>query len=277
MSSGRETGYTNSRTVTASGDHNTYAGSPDSSKTNFTINLGTNLQQVNRVSFLSVQFRNNAYNVNNEGGGKNNTFAVTVNGVTVDFAVEEGFYTTSTLMSAVQTAIQAELTSAGDGQTFALSQSALSQKVQALYGEGSSGNPTMTLEQADGKAGVWELLGFVVTSPLTLTTGVASVATNLPQLGGLTTVYLQSKALAPGNMFDVDGQQKSYCLAIPVTVPFGVENIWECKVDRFCELTYNSPRNLQLIDFALVDKTGQLIDFQGGNLIINLRVWFQRY
>lgn len=274
---GKELGYTFARIVAVSGDQPVTTASPSYSKTNFVYNFGTNTQKVARVSFVSITFPNNAYNVNDNGGGQNNLFSFTVGAVESDLSVEGGFYTTTTLTNAVETAVQAILTSNGTGQTFTLTQDTLTQKVIATYGAGTSGNATLTIERTNGQSGVWDILGFNVSSPEILTTAVPRVADNLPSLGGLKEAFLKSDQLAPGNLFDNKGAQKNVCLAIPITAPFGVSNVFECKVDSLCEITYPTPRNLQQVDFSLVDRNGNTIDLHGGNLTINLKIWFYRF
>lgn len=271
--SGKEKGYSFSKQVTVSGD----AAVIGSSNTDFAVTLSESLQKIWRVSIESVSFPNNAYNVNATGGGTNNTFAISVGAMVHTFEVNGGFYTTSSLSSAVQTAIQAFFTSEGDGQTITLAQDTVSQKVSVTYTEGTSGESTILIERDDNKFGIWDLLGFDIISPITITTAVATIADNLPALGGLKMAYLTSNNLAPGNSFDVKGLQKNILVAIPITVPFGVSNVWECKVDELCAITYKTARDLQTVDFALRDKYGNLIDLHGGNMFINLRVWFQRF
>lgn len=267
--SGKEAGYTYAKLVTVSGDN----GSSGSVATNFTVNLGTNMQKVVRVSICSVTFPNNAYNVNSTGGGQNNTFAIVVNSTIVDFAVEGGFYTTTSLMTAVATAINTFLTPSHGNGSVALTQDPISQLVTLTFTP-SFTNPTIELVDAQEGSGIWELLGFAVPAGPTAT---SLTATYLPSLGGLKEVFLQSSALAPGNMFDKDGEQKNTLLAIPITAPFGVSNVFECKVDALCEITYLSQRTLQSVDFSLTDKYGNIVDLHGGNLVINLKVWFNRF
>lgn len=268
--SGKEVGYTFAKLVTVSGDNGT-AGSQ--SKTNFRVNLGPNMQKIARISILSVTFPNNAYNINGSGGGANNQYNVTSGTDSKDFTVDEGFYTTTTLISNVETAINDWLNGLGDGQSVSLSQDTTNQKVTITYTQGT-GPASISLGDALRYSGIWQILGFEPL-PQTLTTSVT--AANLPSLGGLKEVYLQSNELAPGNMYDVGGEQKNTLIAIPITAPFGVSNVWDCKQDVLCEITYLSPRSAQQCDFYLTDKGGNIVDLHGGNLVINLKVWFNRF
>jgi hypothetical protein len=231
------------------------------------------MQKVARVSILSVSFPNNAYNVNSSGGGANNGYAIDSGGTVAEFTVDPGFYTTTTLMSAMETAINNYLTGLGDGQSIALAQDPTNQLVTITYTAGV-GPASIDLLDSEFNSGAWELLGFT-TLPLTVTT--SQTAPDLPSLGGLKEVFLQSNEMAPGNLYDKDGSQKNVLIAIPITAPFGVSNVWDCKQDVLCEITYMSPRSLQQVDFYLTDKAGNVVDLHGGNLVINLKIWFNRY
>ncbi len=271
--SGRETGYTYSKLVTIRGDARTSG----DSNTDFRYNLGNTMQRISRVSIPSVVFRNNSYNVNGTGGGANNTFAVNLGLLNhLEFEIDPGWYSTATLMLAVQEAIQTQLDLLGDGQSVVITQDPLTNLVVVQYTAGT-GSAIMTLAQVNFKSGIWELLGFVTPVEVSST----ATATYFPSLGGLAEVYLHSNELAPGNMIDKDlsGNPvlKNTLIAIPVTAPFGFLNTFECKVDSLCEITYMTPRMLQEVDFSLRDKNGNVIDLHGGNLIINLKVWFNRY
>lgn len=281
--SGRETGYTYAKLVTVSGDN----GVPGSnSKTDFKINLGPNMQRIARISILSVSFPNNAYNVNGSGGGANNGFAIDSGGTVAEFEIDPGFYTTTTLMSAVENAVNAYLTGLGDGQSIALAQDTINQLVTITYTAGT-GPASIDILDSESNSGIWELLGFT-TLPLTVTT--TQTAPDLPSLGGLKEVFLQSNELAPGNMFTSSVQSdqatgqaqsvpvtKNTLIAIPITAVFGVSNVWECKQDVLCEISYLTERSAQQVDFYLTDKGGNVVDLHGGNLVINLKVWFNRY
>lgn len=279
--SGKEVGYTRSRIALASGDK----GLPGSqSKTNFRAYFGENLQKVKRISIVSVSFPNNAWNVNSEGGGANNGYAIDSGGTVAEFSADPGFRTTATLMSEVEDSINDYLTSLGDGQSIAIIQDTTTQLVEIKYNPGT-GPVHIDLLDSETNSGVWELLGFT-SLPLRVSTVV--VAPSLPSLGGLKTVYLMSSRLAPGNMIDAQkveteqgttyvGTQKNTLLTIPITAPFGVSNVFECKVDALCQLTPLTPLSCTDVDFQLTDKEGNVIDLHGGNLVINLRFWFDRF
>jgi hypothetical protein len=98
MSSGKDLKLNYSRLLLVSGDRAFNTSDPAYSRSNFTINLGINVQGVSRVSFISVTFPNNAYNVNT-GQEQNNTFSDQVNGSEDDYIATPGIYTTNTAMA----------------------------------------------------------------------------------------------------------------------------------------------------------------------------------
>jgi hypothetical protein len=266
--SGKETGYVHSKLVIVRGDQGT-----GDSTTDFRFSLGQFAQRVTRVSIPHVEFRNNAYNINSSGGGANNTWSISSGLTTYNFSVAAGWYTTSSLMSAVQDAINTTLAGLGDGQSVSLSQDATTYLVSLSYTSGT-GPATITIEDRDERSGVWGLLGFVPPSDVGST---ALVATYFPSLGGLTEAYLRSTALAPSNMLDTGGNLRNTLLTIPITAEFGKLNVFECKVDSLCEISYMTARNLQEIDIQLTDYYGNVIDLHGANLSITLKIWFNKY
>lgn len=235
------------------------------------------MQNIGRVSFISVVFTNSAYNIrSNPLNSPNNKFRFITGVTTGATSVTEGFYNTTQLMDAMATRINAVFALAGLGQSIAFEQLEESQKVMMTYNAGSSGAPTFTiLENTDGSDSTWLNLGFSFSSA-TATSLIPLVAINVPNLTGLRKIYLQSSALAPGNQIDEKGVWQNVCLAIPVTAAFGQVNTWECKVDTLCMITYQTERNLSVIDFQLVDDKGNLINLNGLTVKIELKMWSDR-
>lgn len=269
--SGRESGFNYAKLVTIRGDQR----QGGNSNTDFTMNFGQFNQKIGRVSIASVTFQNNAYNVNSEGGGKNNTFSLRIDDLQMDFELEGGWYTTTTLISVVQDAINDALTDLGEGQSISFSQDTTTQLVSISYDPGTSGQLTIILEDTNDESGVWELLGFV--PPVVVSSPTPRVATYFPSLGGLSNVYLRSNALAPSNMVESEGKLSNVLLVIPVTAAFGFENVFECKVDKLCEISYFTPRNCQTLDFQLTDRVGNILNLHGGNVTLNLKFWYPTY
>lgn len=273
--SGGEKGYAFSKLVRI---NSATASKVSRSLTDWVAELGTTCQQVNRVSFQSVVFNNNGYNINGPTSSDPNyvgTMRLTSPVDLLTVSAQEGFWSVSQLLSHLNSL----LSNTGDGWTLSLAQDPVSYKIRATWLQNASLKTTFqfvanTLSQSNIKS-IWELLGFSVPSSIIGNAGVIE-ADYLPRLTGLRQVYLTSSNLAPGNQIDEKGDFQNVCVNIPVTAPFGAVNVWECKVDSLCQISYKSPRNIQSIDFQLRDEDGSVIDLHGSSVKVELRVWFNK-
>jgi hypothetical protein len=280
--SGSEKGFTYAKLLrvnSANAASNTV--SEGKSYTDWEIDLGSTCQQVKRVSFLSCVFTNTAYNI--IGGSDSNnilTFSVTrVGGPPIfrqTITVPPGFYDVTDLMTYIEDAIQAILTADGFGETFTLTQNAISYKVSGTYDKGTLTNSTFYLDfNSNFAKSTWAMLGFT-SDRSSFIIGLPAIGTSLPSLVGLRQVYLVSNVLSPGYQIDEKGKFQNVAINIPVTAPFGSVNVWDCKQDSLCEITYPTPRNLQRVDFKLTDEDGSIIDLNGTSVKIELKVWFNK-
>lgn len=274
-SSGDEKGYTYSKLVRINSGSAYTKDTPGYSDSNFIINLGQSLQNIWRVSILNVIFTNSAYNIRQKStASPNATFSWTTanSGGTVFHTIAEGFYNNAQLISAMTTAVNTVLTSFGAGQSISITQDPISQRNILAYTAGTSGAPSFTLvPNTSGSDSTWLNLGFSVTSSNVATSTL--IAPNVPNLVGLRQVFLQSSTLSPGNQIDEKGTWQNVLINIPVTAPFGAVNVFECKVDSLCMIEYQSKRNLNVIDFQLVDDKGNIIELNGTTVKIELRMW----
>lgn len=259
---GTEKGYVDSKLVSADSDKGTTSIVVEEEGSSFTVDYGSLLQNVKRISVLTVQFPNNFYNIIADRNG--NLFQYIYNGTPHSFTISEGFYTVGRLMEVLETNIAAQN---GGLKPF--------MDLQTDTGKVFINNGTMLTNLTITLTTIWDQLGFITDTVITTTDNY--VATNLPSLQGLTKVYLMSTALAIQNGMDVGGEQKSNLLAVPIKAQFGEMVLFECKQDVLCEITYPIKRNLQIIDFQLVDRNGEIVYLNGGNLKVELRVWFDKY
>jgi len=268
--SGRELGFTWSRLIKLGADKSLQA---DSNKASYTVNMGQNLQNIQKVAVAHVLFRNNFYNVLGSGDDQNNyaTIVRLSDSKTGTITIPEGWYNIATFMTAVQGAINTFLASspASSPDTVALTQDSKNFLVTMTVTNGSDPGP----HGFSIIGPLINLMGFrtVGTTPLSVTT--TATGSVLPSLGGLTEVYLVSRNLAPGNSMDEDGDQSNVLLPIPITVPFGFLQVFECKQEVLCNINYLKARNLQEIDFALCDRDLHPLDLRGSNLKVDLKVW----
>lgn len=244
--------------------------------TNFVVDLGSNLQRCKRLSIQSINFPNNFYNVyNNSFNGQYNNIGYFTHGSThYTFTITPGFYNTAQLMSAITTAFNA---SAG-GEITSFTQDPISGLCSFTFYSDTDGTLIQFEKDNNGnpQPSPFSLLGFTGTA-YTLTSPITVNATKLPSLAGLTEVYITSNALAPSNCFDEKGQLSNVLIGIPITAAFGQLNVFDCKVDVLCEVLYPRSRDLVRCDFMLVDRNGYEVNLNGGNVKLDLRVWFDHY
>lgn len=288
--SGKDKGYEYSRLVTVSGEDSTPIESKglSTSKTNFSVDFGYNLQQIKRVSVINVSFLNTAFNFIDDPAAKaNNSFTIELkDGVTLvgskTYTIEPGFYNITQLITILNAAVVDFKALYVDAPaTVIFAQSAV------------SGFVTMTSSLLAG-AFVWRIFdsnssgtqltrgplqqsGFETNTLSTSGAANTQTATELPHLQGLTEARVVSQAIATSNCFDEKNQASSVLVVVPITAPFGFLNVFECKQDALCEISYSTNRNIQRADFSLRDRFGELIDLNGSNLKLTLKVWYNSY
>jgi hypothetical protein len=253
--SGSETGYIESRLIRVSASEAPVG----ETNTDFSININSLLKAISKISIKTVSFMNNFYNITDTKGAANNDYSYTVGATTYTNTIPPGWYTIETLMTLMSTTMTTE---SGTDMKFTQDETTVHVTLS------TDSVSTVTLHPS----GVFKRMGFEVersgdsTHPL--------VGENLPELQGLTMVFLRSSIMAPGFSYDENGEIGNIVTPIPITAPFGVLNIMECKVDRLCEITFKNPTDLTSIDFQLTDSAGTVLDLQGGNLRIDLRCYY---
>lgn len=283
--SGSEKGFVYSKLVRVN-SANALANTKEEGKslTDWVVDFGTTCQQVKRISFISCIFNNNAYNINGPTSSDPNylgTYQIDRNGgpdvPSGTISISEGFYNTPQLLTAIQTALQSILTTAGFGELVTFTQDSLTNKVTVTYSQGTLISGTLTLKgnSNPGIQSLWRMIGFDVSNGAVFTIqGPGSVvAPYFPSLSGLRQVYLKSDILAPGYQIDEKGSFQNVAINIPITASYGAVNVWECKQDTLCEITYSTPRNLQRVDFRLTDEDGSIVDLHGSSVKVELKIW----
>lgn len=269
--SGSQKGYPFSKLVSVSSS-NAVSGSTS----DFIYTAGTTLQQINRVSIASVSFYNNIYNIYNDTRGSNNsyTYAYGAVPVTYTYTVPPGFYNVGTLLNLLNTNLTTNL---GGANIVTWTLDSVTNRVNLIMTTPTAAtfqlNPTPT-----SPTGLLTALGggpFLQSTVFDLTASPQSIlGDTFPLLSGPTQVYLRSSTLSPANSIEAGGLFANTLLAIPITAPYLALNVFECKVDNLCEISYKLPRNLSSIDIQLTDRYGNILDLHGGTLNIELRVWY---
>jgi len=239
------------------------------SSTNFIFNGGTSLQQVLRVSINSVGFYNNIYNIYNDTRGANNTYTYQY-GFNRTFTLTPGFYNIGTILNLMN----ADLVAAGAGGDVSWTFNPITNYV-SLNVVSAGSQLVLNVPGPNPPLGLMTTLGggvFLETKNFNAMPGVYQGAT-FPLLSGPTKLYLRSSALSPCNGIQNDGVFINTLLALPVTAAPNTYNLFDCKVDSLCEISYKIPRNLNFIDIQLTDRYGNIMDLHGGSLDIELRIW----
>lgn len=200
------------------------------------------LNKVKRVSVRSVRFGNYQYNVTQ----RNNTFTLltTLNG-TQNITIPQGQYITTTLMTQIES-IYNSLPATG--------------KID-LVQNNLTGRLSLTMAGdtcSIGNGSINRILGFIRPSAIASASHVADV---IPSLHGLTTVHVVSSKLAQGNLLKPVGDigTQDVLIDVPISVPFGLINVWVEEIDSLSSVIYTHPRNLQDIDIALFDQDGNFV------------------
>ncbi len=226
------------------------------STSDFTVNY-PNVQVLAKIVSIVVKhvsFPNVFYNINSS----NNEFKYTVNASPVQtITVPEGEYTLAQLISYIEGIWGAGIagTITQDPQTFKLT---FASDYSIVLIESSLlpvlGVPT---------GGIGEPSPY--TAPFT------------PQLQGVQHVHIASKVLSKGNNFiEANTRQEVPIVAmIPNDVPFGAVKHYETKHEQLDVINYESEVNLQSIDIKLFDGKGNLLDLQGEDCTIILKVYYR--
>jgi len=251
--------------------------------TNFTINVGDNLQSVMHVSVVSAQFVNAFYNVFQTRIKYNNWFELVLTGAgagTYPMHVTPGYYSVSTLMNAIATVVNSII----PATTLTFSHNPITNLV-SVYGTTTSTTITIRAPVTDPTLGAsqrqdyWPfgLLGFENNIALSFVSGQPNVATYFPALNNPSIVYITSAALAPTNSFDEEGKTSNILLPIDITVPFLGLQTFECKIDDLYENNFGRPRPINIIDIQLVDHDLDPLDLHQNPLNLELRVWLNTF
>jgi hypothetical protein len=258
---------------------------------NFQINIGQNLQRCVGISYKSCNFFNNFYNVRGPVSynlSYNNQFSFIfhhgIDYITV-LTVPPGYYSATGLMQQMITQMQAALAALGFGATFSFTLSPTTGLMTLNVTGTGTVNDTFGVQNQDttglGNHGYnpWELLGFLTPFTLaapgnTLSLPTTITASQMPSLGGITQINIESHALAPSNCYRELGQISDWFQIIPVTAPFQGFNADICRVDDLCEISYDRPRILNVIDIVLRDHDGYEVNLNGSPFNLDIRAYY---
>ena len=107
-------------------------------------------------------------------------------------------------------------------------------------------------------------------------TSTPYTAPNVPQLQGVQHVFINSKVLSKAiNFIDAnEKQEQSIVVMIPNDVPWGSVKHYETVHDDLDVINFPSETSLQELDIKLVDADGNVLDLQGQELSLILKVYY---
>ena len=233
--------------------------------TNFSVNLSrmTETNNIARVVVKSVDFPNNFYNItelNNEL-----TLEFSVDGVISIIPIPPGFYSTTDIIDYVVADINGQLTG---GSIITMIQDPTTKIISF----------TVTLQTMK----LYNLEDAPVTSSLSPCIGIEKTTAflaghtvdRIPNLYGVTKVYVHSLELAEGNLVDGDVEVHDIIAEVPVKVVWGAWNYYESNDDELDSLNYSSLRNLDNIKIQIKDLENNILDLKGGEFTITLKIYY---
>lgn len=230
------------------------------SSTNFKIsfNNAQSLQSVKRIIIKNAVLPNVMYNVNS----LNNIFTYKIGATPFNITLSVGQYILSDLI----TAIEAHANALGVGLTILLNNT--TKKL-----EFASTTPITYLTETEN----------IMARILGLTSGsVGDVLTfpapGFPDLSGVQTLYIASEVLSDGsNLIDAVLQAVPVIAVIPINVPYGGFAQYSTEHSDIDHIDYGSQssgKNIQHIDVRVYDDTGDIVDFQGLDWVMILKIYY---
>lgn len=205
---------------------------------NFIINLpqGEGVYNAREIMLKSVSFPHLFPNITSN----NNVLDFKHNASDYSVTLPAGQYTVTKLM----TDLGALMTTAV-GVTITLAQDSFTHLITFTANSG-----TMSVKSSGSMSGN---LGVTSETP----TGANTTAQEIPNLYGPTYAYLYSEALGEqSNMLNSRGLSCPIIAEIPITAPFGFQNVYEAEGINLDNIVYNGSNNIQSIDIRIVDESG---------------------
>lgn len=225
----------------------------------FSVNLGADhrITSVKAVSVKEVQFVNSFYNINQS----NNKLYYTQGGIEDFIEVSPGQYNLEQITTALISSF------GGKSITFSLTQNDLTTKLSFT---------------TDVAVGFNKALLNGSKNPMSRALGISNTVTienssytcdSLPDLSGVKSVYVISKQLSSAS-FISSGRLGSVLDVVPVNVEFGsvVLHSGEGNTDNHVYST-ELHNNLSVIDIELRDEDNNLLDTNGHEIVIILKIY----
>ncbi len=268
MSEILETKYASSMVRVSSHDRNFNIKNESSSS--FTVNVPSNTEQLKNVLAvqpLSVKLPNLFYNC------YNSIFKFSINTVDYSISVPDGQYTIDSFMNEF---VSAYNTATGNTMTYNSTSSAtpdLDPITFKLDLDFASLSAITFTASADNN--IAQKLGFSYDDTVYTSSATGVITSPYPvDLSGPDAVYIHSIQMSNG-VHDMDTSGDIHVItAIPLDKPFGQTCFWQNSSASSHLIKFYSPRNITNISMNLRDNRGRLLDIQGADWTIILKVYY---
>jgi len=237
------------------------------SNSNFSVSLGNAgfVQSVKACVVKSVSFRHIFPNIYQD----NQTFKFRYDGVDRTILVPVGWWDASSLATYLNTEMSTLVPGIGCGLVVSPAGAPSGQNTYFEFTNVTAFQ--LTIYSKDNGNALADVLGIsedLVTTPLN------QKAPFLPDLAGLSVVYLCSNAIAGANAAasSNDGENVNIITEIPITVPFGGEIFYRSLDHELDTILFQNPKGLNSIDFAICTRAGEILDLQQNNLTVVTRL-----
>jgi hypothetical protein len=235
------------------------------SSSSFSISFNnSDLQEVKKISVVSISIPNVMYNVN----GTNNRLwfrTEIVGGVVVEDFIDipDGFYTADQLVPLIETALNDKITLYTAGGALSLSQSSTTSKITVDFVGGANHRFTfLDVSSSDPfeLTTIHKVIGLDGSSPI-LSNGDSFTFPNMVDLDGVEYFFIHSRDISGGLLTDGGGKNYSAFVKVPVYVGYGVINHFLPPDEKLYSIAYKQPRNLQSLNIRLRDEFGNCFRF----------------
>lgn len=236
-----------------------------STNSNFTVYLkGTSdIQQVKRILVKSVSVPNVLYNIHSASGTPNNILRIEEKGQAAqDVTIPPAQYTITTLMTAIQTAVNAVTATA----VLTVTQDAATQKLTFTFAT----NTCILYNEADGSS-IAPAIGLLTTTA----DGASHVMDYIPDLSGTRILYIHSQELAGSNLLDGDSGLISVLEAVSMNeTEFGAYAYLQNNDTALATVDYKYPKDIGTVSIKLRDDKGAIVDIGTATMSVLIKIYY---
>ena len=238
--------------------------------TRFRVALNATGQQIDKISSFSLKYAS-CPNVFDNIASYNNRYIITFPGPSTETALDlrlpTAYYLIDDLITALNAQIAAAALANGDGYTLVASKVGIfpNEKISFLLNGASAG----TADFFSSDDTIYPTLGVETTPnaiapnvPFQLANGVAKTAQNIPNLTGVSEVYIHSRVLNQGGLTEASGNFSVVGVLSLTDAPFGsVASLYEPdhKSATISFEPFESTKSFRNVDVVLRDRVGNVL------------------